>query len=82
MPVIPEKWTTSLHERHGRYIILSHGNQTALREGDTYDHGMVFSDRPLHVGEIFQLKIEELEPKWAGSLVCVIFQLDFSLRSF
>ena len=70
MPVIPEKWVIGLHERHGRNITLTNGNQRAMREGDTYDHGMVFSDRPLHIGEVFQLKIEELESKWAGSLVC------------
>ena len=69
MPVIPEKWVIGLHERRGRYITLSNDNQRAIREGDTYDHGMVFSDRPLHIGEVFQLKIEELESKWAGSLV-------------
>ena len=69
MPVVPDKWAIGLHERHGRYISLCNDNQRAIREGDTYDHGMVFSDRPLHLGEVFQLKIEELESKWAGSLV-------------
>ncbi|XP_020626123.1 neuralized-like protein 4 isoform X2 [Orbicella faveolata] len=68
MPVLPEKWVIGFHERHGRNITLTNGNQRAVREGDTYDHGMVFSDRPLHIGEVFQLKIEELESKWAGSL--------------
>lgn len=69
MPVIPEKWVIGLHERRGRYITLSNDNQRAIREGDTYDHGLVFSDRPLRIGEVFQLKIEEIESKWAGSLV-------------
>ena len=57
------------HRRCGRYIKLSDHNQRARREGDTYDHGLVFSERPLHTGELFQLKIEEMELKWAGSLV-------------
>ena len=70
MPAVPEKWVIGFHERHGRNITLTNGNKRAAREGDTYDHGMVFSDRPLHIGEVFQLKIEELESKWAGSLVC------------
>ena len=69
MSLVPVEWVLALHERRGRYITLADNNQRAIREGDTYDHGMVFSDRPLHVGEVFQLKIEELESKWAGSLV-------------
>lgn len=69
MSLVPVEWVLALHERRGRYITLTDNNQRAIREGDTYDHGMVFSDRPLHVGEVFQLKIEELESKWAGSLV-------------
>jgi len=69
MPVVPEKWVLGLHERRGRYITLSNDKRRAIREGDTYDHGMVFSDRPLHIGEVFQLKIEDIESKWAGSLV-------------
>lgn len=70
MPVLPEKWVIGLHDKRGRNITLTSDKRRAAREGDTYDHGMVFSDRPLHIGEIFQLKIEELESKWAGSLVC------------
>lgn len=68
MPLVREEWVIGLHERRGRYITLSNNNSRAVREGDTYDHGMVFSDRPLHLGEVFQLKIEEIESKWAGSL--------------
>ena len=63
-------WTIRFHHRSGKYIKLSEGNTQARRDGDTYDHGLVFSERSLHLGEVFQLKIEEIEPKWAGSLVC------------
>lgn len=60
----------SFHQRHGRYIKLSGEHNTlATREGDTYDHGLVFTNRALHLGEVFQLKIDQLESKWAGSLV-------------
>lgn len=62
-------WQIRFHNRCGRHVQLSNGNQRARREGDTYDHGLVFSNRPLHVGELFQLRVEEMESKWAGSLV-------------
>ena len=69
--MMSSEWTIFFHNRCGRYIRLFDDNRRAKREGDTYDHGLVFSDRPLHVGELFQLKIEEIESKWAGSLVCL-----------
>ncbi|XP_065051659.1 neuralized-like protein 4 [Rhopilema esculentum] len=66
--MVGQRWQMHFHRRCGRYIKLSDHNQRARREGDTYDHGLVFSERPLHTGELFQLKIEEMELKWAGSL--------------
>ena len=65
----PREWTIKFHERHGRYVTLTDGSTCARRDGDTYDHGVVFSHRQLSIGEIFQLQIDELESKWAGSLV-------------
>lgn len=69
MPILQAPWAISFHHKHGRFIKLSKVNSRAIREGDTYDHGVVFSCRPLKIGEVFQLKIEQIEPKWAGSLV-------------
>lgn len=69
MPLIQAPWEISFHQKHGRFIKLSKVNCRAIREGDTYDHGVVFSCRPIKIGEVFQLKIEQMEPKWAGSLV-------------
>ena len=71
MSRIPREWTIKFHERHGRYVTLTEGGTCARRNGDTYDHGVVFSNRKLSIGEIFQLRIDELESKWAGSLVSI-----------
>ncbi|EDO44784.1 predicted protein [Nematostella vectensis] len=54
--------------KHGRFIKLSKNFTSATREGDTYDYGVVYSDRPIHLGEVFQLQIDQVETKWAGSL--------------
>ena len=67
--MVDRTWTIRFHDRSGRNVKFSSDNRRARREGDTYDHGLVFSGRPLHIGELFQLKIEEMESKWAGSLV-------------
>lgn len=69
MPRTLSPWGIEFHHKHGRFIKLSKTDSRATREGDTYDHGVVFSRRPLKIGEIFQLKIEQMETKWAGSLV-------------
>ena len=57
------------HPKRGRYVQLSSDNLTAKRDGDTYDHGVCFSQKPLVIGDVFQLRIEEMDLKWAGSLV-------------
>lgn len=58
------------HLNCGKNVCLSNNRQVAERTGDGFDHGVTFSSRPLHVknSEIFQLRIEAKEDKWAGSL--------------
>ena len=73
--MVDRGWELRFHNRCGKYINFSDDNQRARRNGDTYDHGLVFSDRPLHLGELFQLKVEEMESKWAGSLVKFLHKL-------
>lgn len=70
MFVFFEKWVIGFYERYGCNVIFINGNKRVVREGDIYDYGMVFSDRLLYIGEVFQFKIEELELKWVGFLVC------------
>ena len=67
--MVDRRWKIHFHKRCGRYITFLDDYQRARRENDTYDHGLVFSNRPLRLGELFQLKLEETESKWAGSLV-------------
>lgn len=57
------------HAKRGRYVHLSPDNLTAKRDGDTYDNGVCFTQKPLMLGNVFQLRIEEMDLKWAGSLV-------------
>ena len=57
------------HEKRGRFVAISPDHLTATRAGDTYDHGVCFSQRPLKLGDVFQLRINEMDLKWAGSLV-------------
>ena len=57
------------HEKKGRYVAISPDHLTATRAGDTYDHGVCFSQKPLKLGDVFQLRINEMDTKWAGSLV-------------
>lgn len=57
------------HQKRGRNVALSADNLTATRNGDTYDNGVCFSKKPLRLGDIFQLRINEMDLKWAGSLV-------------
>ncbi|XP_046860451.1 neuralized-like protein 4 [Xenia sp. Carnegie-2017] len=56
------------HQKRGRNVALSADNLTATRNGDTYDNGVCFSKKPLRLGDIFQLRINEMDLKWAGSL--------------
>ena len=56
------------HEKKGRYVAISPDHLTATRAGDTYDHGVCFSQKPLKLGDVFQLRINEMDTKWAGSL--------------
>ena len=59
------------HPLCGKNILFTCGRQTAERKRGSYDHGIVYSGRPLQIksGEIFQLKIEGINNQWAGSLV-------------
>lgn len=57
------------HEKKGRFVAISSDHLTARRAGDTYDNGVCFSQKPLKLGHVFQLRINEMDLKWAGSLV-------------
>lgn len=35
---------------------------------DDFNHGVVLSNRPLHSNEVFQVRIDKMVDKWAGSI--------------
>ncbi|XP_057712194.1 neuralized-like protein 4 isoform X1 [Corythoichthys intestinalis] len=49
--------------------IIGHG-RTALRPHatDDFNHGVVLSSRPLRSNEVFQVRIDKMVDKWAGSI--------------
>lgn len=70
-----EETLIGFHAKRGRYVQLSADNLTAKRDGDTYDNGVCFTQKPLMLGNVFQLRIEEMDLKWAGSLVSVVLRI-------
>ena len=59
------------HSRCGRNISLSDNNTVAKRVGDEWDNGIVFTELPVALGTVFQVKILEYCTRWARSMVSV-----------
>ncbi|CAH2272327.1 neuralized 4 [Pelobates cultripes] len=51
----------------GDYVNPSHNYQSASATDD-FNHGVVLSNRPLHNNEVFQVRIDKMVDKWAGSI--------------
>ena len=59
----------SFHQNHGSNICLLEKGTVANRVRD-YNYGIVFTEQPILVGDLFQVKLIEKERYcWAGSLV-------------
>ncbi|XP_045542113.1 neuralized-like protein 4 [Papilio machaon] len=58
------------HTRCGVLVRFSHHNRTAerARPMDDYNDAVVMTSRPLHDGELFEIRIERLVHKWSGSI--------------
>ncbi|XP_018431320.1 PREDICTED: neuralized-like protein 4, partial [Nanorana parkeri] len=52
---------------HGKNILLSHGNRTATRVC-SYNQGIVVLAQPLPRLFLFQVRIDQLSPRWTSSL--------------
>lgn len=52
----------------GRAITLSDDGRTAKREDKDFENGLMFSSLPLAPDESFDLRIETISQRWAGSL--------------
>ena len=61
----------SFHQNHGSNIQLLEKGTVAHRVRD-WSYGIVFSEQPIVIGDIFQVKLIEKERQWAGSLVSII----------
>ncbi|CAF0980077.1 unnamed protein product [Adineta ricciae] len=55
------------HLEHGKNISFDEQRFTATRI-NSFSHAMVFSERPLHPGEIFLIEIQDTTDKWAGHI--------------
>ncbi|XP_032178448.1 neuralized-like protein 4 isoform X2 [Mustela erminea] len=55
------------HSSCGKNVTLEEDGTRAVRAAG-YAHGLVFSTKELKTEEVFEVKVEELDEKWAGSL--------------
>ncbi|XP_037118336.1 neuralized-like protein 4 isoform X2 [Syngnathus acus] len=55
------------HGKHGKNVVLLGEGCQAIRAGG-YAHGIVFSAKELKVDELFEVRIDELDEQWCGSL--------------
>ncbi|XP_053318739.1 LOW QUALITY PROTEIN: neuralized-like protein 4 [Spea bombifrons] len=66
----PEPGQLLFHPNCGQKASITNGGHTALRPHatDDFNHGVVLSNRPLHNNEVFQVRIDKMVDKWAGSI--------------
>uniref|UniRef100_A0A671PI66 Neuralized-like protein 4 n=1 Tax=Sinocyclocheilus anshuiensis TaxID=1608454 RepID=A0A671PI66_9TELE len=67
-PDVPERLL--FHLNCGQKAAIISDGRTALRPHatDDFNHGVVLSNRPLHSNEVFQVRIDKMVDKWAGSI--------------
>ena len=58
----------AFHQKHGANIRLSEDDTVAHRV-DSYNKAVVFTEQPIPLGAIFQVKILDKGGGWAGSIV-------------
>ena len=63
------------HKSHGQNIRLYQGSTVALREV-SFAHALVFSEKPLQLGEIFLIEIEKTELGWSGHMRIGLTEVD------
>uniref|UniRef100_A0A8C2CZI1 Neuralized-like protein 4 n=1 Tax=Cyprinus carpio TaxID=7962 RepID=A0A8C2CZI1_CYPCA len=67
-PDVPDRLL--FHLNCGQKAAIISDGRTALRPHatDDFNHGVVLSNRPLHSNEVFQVRIDKMVDKWAGSI--------------
>lgn len=60
----------TFHQICGTHASVTHSGRTALRPNasDDFNNGVVLTRRPLKPNEIFQVRLERVVSKWAGSI--------------
>uniref|UniRef100_A0A8D3A9C8 Neuralized-like protein 4 n=1 Tax=Scophthalmus maximus TaxID=52904 RepID=A0A8D3A9C8_SCOMX len=56
-----------LHGKHGKNVVLLGEGCQAIRVGG-YAHGIMFSAKELRADELFEVRIDEVDEQWSGSL--------------
>uniref|UniRef100_A0A3B4H265 Neuralized-like protein 4 n=1 Tax=Pundamilia nyererei TaxID=303518 RepID=A0A3B4H265_9CICH len=56
-----------LHSKHGKNVVLLGEGCQAVRVGG-YAHGIAFSAKELKTDELFEVRIDEVDEQWCGSL--------------
>ena len=56
------------HDNHGRNIELKNGNTLASRT-DSYNQGVIVTNRSLKENEVFEVKLTRLNHRWTSSLM-------------
>ncbi|XP_039602936.1 neuralized-like protein 4 isoform X2 [Polypterus senegalus] len=55
------------HSKHGKNILVQNDGCQAIRAGG-FSHGIVFSMKELKSDELFEVKIDQVDDQWSGSL--------------
>ena len=63
--------TQRFHSRFGKNISLSDNNTVAERVRG-WDNGIVFTEQPVALGTVFQVKILEYDDSQLGSIVSLV----------
>ena len=58
----------TFHRKHGQNIRL-YENETVAHRVDSYNKAVVFTEQPIPLGAMFQVKLLDKGGGWAGSIV-------------
>lgn len=61
----------AFHHKHGANIRLSEDDTVAHRV-DSYNKAVVFTEQPIPLGAMFQVKVLDKGGGWAGSIVSAL----------
>lgn len=66
----PDVERTCFHPRCGKYAAVINDGRTVHRPNakEDFNNGVVLTNRPLRKGELFEVRLDKLVSKWAGSI--------------